>query len=83
LADTPPDAFAPGRFADLTPTGRRTYLVLISPGDLLVQRRTVKCRETVGYARKLLGGNSILLENHIGRFVADAEQSTPVGPHER
>ena len=34
---------------------------------------TVKCRETVGYARELLGGNSILLENHIGRFVADAE----------
>jgi glutaryl-CoA dehydrogenase len=34
---------------------------------------TVKCRETVGYARELLGGNDILLENHIGRFVADAE----------
>ena len=25
------------------------------------------------YARELLGGNGILLENHIGRFVADAE----------
>jgi glutaryl-CoA dehydrogenase len=34
---------------------------------------TVKYRETVGYARELLGGNGILLENHIGRFVADAE----------
>ena len=34
---------------------------------------TVKCRETVGYARELLGGNGILLENQIGRFVADAE----------
>ena len=34
---------------------------------------TVKCRETVGYARELLGGNGILLENNIGRFVADAE----------
>jgi glutaryl-CoA dehydrogenase len=34
---------------------------------------TVKCRETVGHARELLGGNGILLENHIGRFVADAE----------
>jgi glutaryl-CoA dehydrogenase len=34
---------------------------------------TVKCRETVGYARELLGGNGILLENHVGRFVADAE----------
>jgi glutaryl-CoA dehydrogenase len=34
---------------------------------------TVKCRETVGYARELLGGNGILLEHHVGRFVADAE----------
>jgi glutaryl-CoA dehydrogenase len=34
---------------------------------------TVKCRETVGYARELLGGNGILLDNHIGRYVADAE----------
>lgn len=34
---------------------------------------TVKCRETVGFARELLGGNGILLEEHIGRFVADAE----------
>ncbi len=34
---------------------------------------TVKMRETVGYARELLGGNGILLENQVGRFVADAE----------
>jgi glutaryl-CoA dehydrogenase len=34
---------------------------------------TVKCRETVGYARELLGGNGILLEEHVGRFVADSE----------
>jgi glutaryl-CoA dehydrogenase len=34
---------------------------------------TVKCRETVGYARELLGGNGILLDKHIGRYVADAE----------
>jgi glutaryl-CoA dehydrogenase len=33
---------------------------------------TDKCRETVGYARELLGRNGILLENHIGRFVPDA-----------
>jgi glutaryl-CoA dehydrogenase len=30
-------------------------------------------RETVGWARELLGGNGILLENHVGRFVADSE----------
>jgi glutaryl-CoA dehydrogenase len=34
---------------------------------------TVRMRETVGLARELLGGNGILLENHVGRFVADAE----------
>jgi glutaryl-CoA dehydrogenase len=34
---------------------------------------TVKMRETVGYARELLGANGILLDHHIGRFVADAE----------
>lgn len=34
---------------------------------------TVKMRETVGLARELLGGNGILLDHHVGRFVADAE----------
>ena len=34
---------------------------------------TVRMRESVGYARELLGGNGILLENQVGRFVADAE----------
>ena len=30
-------------------------------------------RETVGWARELMGGNGILLENNVGRYVADAE----------
>ncbi|HKA88630.1 MAG TPA: acyl-CoA dehydrogenase family protein [Haliangiales bacterium] len=34
---------------------------------------TMKMRETVGWARELLGGNGILLEHNVGRFVADAE----------
>jgi glutaryl-CoA dehydrogenase len=34
---------------------------------------TVRMRESVGYARELLGGNGILLEHNVGRFVADAE----------
>jgi len=34
---------------------------------------TVKMRETVGYARELLGANGISLDYQIGRFVADAE----------
>ncbi len=34
---------------------------------------TVRMRETVGWAREVLGGNGILLKHHVGRFVADAE----------
>ncbi len=34
---------------------------------------TVRMRETVGWAREILGANGILLDHHIGRFVADAE----------
>jgi glutaryl-CoA dehydrogenase len=34
---------------------------------------TVKMRETVGFARELLGANGILLDYQVGRFVADAE----------
>jgi len=34
---------------------------------------TIKMRETVALARELLGGNGILLEHQVGRFVADAE----------
>jgi len=34
---------------------------------------TVKARETVGWARELLGGNGILLDHDVARFVADAE----------
>ncbi|MFJ9779092.1 acyl-CoA dehydrogenase family protein [Amycolatopsis sp. NPDC101161] len=34
---------------------------------------TTKMRETVGMARELMGGNGILLEHEVGRFVADAE----------
>ncbi|HEY6758550.1 MAG TPA: acyl-CoA dehydrogenase family protein [Baekduia sp.] len=34
---------------------------------------TVRMRENVGWARELLGGNGIVLDYNIGRFVADAE----------
>lgn len=34
---------------------------------------TVSARQTVGLARELLGGNGIVLEEQVGRFVADAE----------
>lgn len=34
---------------------------------------TTKARESVGLARELLGGNGILLDHNVGRFVADAE----------
>ena len=34
---------------------------------------TARMRESVGWARELMGGNGILLERNVGRFVADAE----------
>ena len=34
---------------------------------------TSRMRDTVGWAREVLGGNGILLEHHVGRYVADAE----------
>ncbi|CAM2902950.1 acyl-CoA dehydrogenase family protein [Skermania piniformis] len=34
---------------------------------------TTRMRDTVGWARELMGGNGILLEHNVGRFVADAE----------
>jgi glutaryl-CoA dehydrogenase len=34
---------------------------------------TVRMRESVGWAREVLGGNGVLLEHHVSRFVADAE----------
>jgi glutaryl-CoA dehydrogenase len=34
---------------------------------------TVRMREAVGWARELLAGNGIVLDDNIGRFVADAE----------
>lgn len=34
---------------------------------------TTAMRDSVGWAREVLGGNGILLEHHVGRFVADAE----------
>lgn len=41
--------------------------------SLCKAQATAKMRETVGWAREVLGGNGILLEHHVGRFVADAE----------
>jgi len=34
---------------------------------------TVKCRETVAWARELFGGNGIVADYNVGRFFADAE----------
>jgi len=34
---------------------------------------TAKCRETVAWARELLGGNGIVADYSVGRFFADAE----------
>jgi len=34
---------------------------------------TAKCRETVAWARELLGGNGIAAEYNVGRFFVDSE----------
>ena len=34
---------------------------------------TAKCRETVAWAREMLGGNGIVADYEVGRFFADAE----------
>jgi glutaryl-CoA dehydrogenase len=34
---------------------------------------TAKCRETVSWARELLGGNGIAADYNVARFFADAE----------
>lgn len=34
---------------------------------------TTRMRESVGWARELMGGNGILIDHQVGRFVADAE----------
>nr|BBH85443.1 glutaryl-CoA dehydrogenase [Thermosporothrix sp. COM3] len=34
---------------------------------------TMKMRETVAYAREIFGGNGILMDYHVARFMADAE----------
>jgi len=34
---------------------------------------TTAMRETVGLAREVLGGNGILLENHVARYMCDGE----------
>lgn len=62
-------------------TGMCVRLAQLADADQLTDEQaslakvfcTVRMRESVGYARELLGGNGILLEHHVGRFVADAE----------
>ena len=57
------------RLSQLQDQGRLTE----QQASLAKMQCTVKMRETVGLARELLGGNGILLDYHVGRFVADAE----------
>ena len=57
------------RLSQLQDAGRMTD----EQASLAKAFSTVRMRETVGWARELMGGNGILLENHVGRYVADAE----------
>jgi glutaryl-CoA dehydrogenase len=57
------------RLSQLQDAGRMTD----EQASLAKAFSTVRMRETVGWARELMGGNGILLEHNVGRFVADAE----------
>jgi len=57
------------RLAQLADEGRMSE----EQASLAKVYATVRMRETVGWARELMGGNGILLDHHVGRFVADAE----------
>ncbi|SFF58648.1 acyl-CoA dehydrogenase family protein [Blastococcus tunisiensis] len=57
------------RLSQLQDAGRMTD----EQASLAKAVSTVRMRETVGWARELMGGNGILLEHDVGRFVADAE----------
>ena len=57
------------RLSQLQEAGRMTD----EQASLAKAFSTVRMRETVGWARELMGGNGILLEHNVGRYVADAE----------
>jgi glutaryl-CoA dehydrogenase len=57
------------RLAQLQDEGRNTE----EHASLAKAYCTTSMRQTVGLARELLGGNGIVLDEQVGRFVADAE----------
>jgi glutaryl-CoA dehydrogenase len=69
LANTTASATLCARLADMQAAG----LAMDEHSALAKAFCTVRMRETVGWARELMGGNGILLEHNVGRFVADAE----------
>ena len=58
-----------GRMAQLQAEGKMTD----AHAALAKAFTTAKCRETVAWARELLGGNGIDVDYNVGRFFADAE----------
>jgi glutaryl-CoA dehydrogenase len=69
LANTTASAALCARLADMQAAG----LAKDEHSALAKAFCTMRMRETVGWARELMGGNGILLEHNVGRFVADAE----------
>jgi glutaryl-CoA dehydrogenase len=69
LANTTASATLCARLADMQAAG----LAMDEHSALAKAFCTMRMRETVGWARELMGGNGILLEHNVGRFVADAE----------
>ena len=58
---------------DIETGAKKGRLLKDEHASLCKAHSTVRMREAVGWAREVLGGNGILLEHHVGRFVADAE----------
>jgi glutaryl-CoA dehydrogenase len=57
------------RLSELAQDGRLTA----GMASLAKMNHAAKAREIVGHARDILGGNGILLENHVARHHADME----------
>ena len=56
-------------------TGRRLQFGKPIAGFQRVQELLARMRETVGWAREVLGGDGVLLEHHVGRAVTGESAS--------
>jgi glutaryl-CoA dehydrogenase len=69
LANTTASLTMCARLADLAQAGRMREEQV----SLAKMHCTTATRETVGWAREVLGGNGVLLDHHVTRYTNDAE----------